>query len=71
MDLVQKNPNKTGFYNALDAKIGELFCEVAYLSNWDAAQTFQNYVGLRNLVDRGINSRSVMISVLKLSKAGK
>jgi len=68
--LDQKKTVNTKVYNALDAKIGELFCEVAYLKNWGDSETFQNYVGLRNMVDRGIYSRSLAIWLLKTSKAG-
>ena len=53
--------------NALDTKITELYSQVAYLKGWNNAETFHNYVALRNLVDRGINSRSVMIWLLKKS----
>ena len=53
--------------NALDKKITELFTVVAYKKNWGDSETFQNYVALRNIVDRGINSRSVMIWLLKKS----
>ncbi len=57
--------------NALDRKIQELFCEVAYLKNWGDAETFQKFVGLRNMVERGIYSRSLAIWLLKTAKAGK
>jgi hypothetical protein len=53
--------------NALDRKIQELFCQVAHLRNWGDAETFQKYVGIRNLVERGHNSRAVMISILKIA----
>jgi len=54
--------------NALDRKITELFSVVAYKNSWGDAETFQNYVAIRDLVERGINSRALMISLLR--KAG-
>lgn len=56
--------------NSLDRKIFELFDEVAHLKGWVGAEAFQNYVGLRNMVERGIYSRSLVIWLLKTSKAG-
>jgi hypothetical protein len=53
--------------NALDRKIFELFDEVANRKGWTSAEAFQKYVALRSLIERGINSRSVMIWILKLS----
>ena len=53
--------------NALDTKITELFTVVAYKKNWKDAETFQNYVALRSMVDRGIYSRSLAIWLLKES----
>jgi hypothetical protein len=53
--------------NALDKKITELFTVVAYKKNWKDAETFQNYVAIRNLIDRRIYSRSLAIWLLKKS----
>jgi hypothetical protein len=53
--------------NKLDSKITELFTVVAYQKKWENAETFQNYVTLRNMVDRGIYSRSLAIWLLKES----
>lgn len=55
--------------NALDSKITELFSVVAYKSQWGNAETFHNYVAIRDLIDRGINSRALMISILKKAVA--
>lgn len=57
--------------NKLDSKIQELFSQVAYLQNWGDAETFQKFVAIRNLVERGINSRAAMISVLKVALGAK
>jgi hypothetical protein len=53
--------------NALDTKITELFSVVAYKKNWGDVETFQNYVALRGMVERGIYSRSLAIWLLKKS----
>jgi len=55
--------------NALDKKITELFTVVAYKKNWKDAETFQNYVALRSMVDQGIYSRSLAIWLLKKAVA--
>ena len=53
--------------NALDHKIYELFIDVADRKGWGGAEAIQKYEGLRTAVERGHNSRSVMISVLKIA----
>jgi hypothetical protein len=55
--------------NALDTKITELFTVVAYKKNWGDSKTFQNYVELRDLIDRGIYTRSLVIWLLKKAVA--
>jgi hypothetical protein len=55
--------------NALDTKITELFTVVAYKKNWGDSETFENYVAIRNLIDRGIYSRSLAIWLLKKAVA--
>jgi hypothetical protein len=57
--------------NKLDKKIQDLFCEVAYLKNWNDLDTFDNFVAIRNLIDRKIYTRSLAIWLLKKAKEGK
>jgi len=54
--------------NLLDTKIAELYADVVYLKNWDAAESFAKYSELRGLIERGIYTRSLAIWLLKLSK---
>jgi hypothetical protein len=55
--------------NALDSKITELFTVVAYKKNWGDAETFKNYVAIRDMIERGIYSRSLAIWLLKKAVA--
>lgn len=55
--------------NALDSKITELFSVAAYKNGWSNEETFANYMEIRHLIDRGINSRSSIISVLRIAGA--
>lgn len=55
--------------NKLDSKITELFSVAAYKNGWSNEETFENYMEIRNLIDRGINSRSSIISVLRIAGA--
>ena len=57
--------------NLLDKKINEMALEVLSSQGKSKSEIDYAFKQLRFVIDRGINSRSVMIGLLKMAKAQK